>query len=102
MPESPTANSHDPRPTKKQLRYLKILAEQRGQSFIYPTTVAKASSEIDRLRNVARTPKREVAQERREIADDLATTRRDGVRVRGDEVHGHNSPARWSTAEDDR
>jgi hypothetical protein len=36
-------------PTPKQLRYLRVLAEQTGTTFIPPTSTVEASSEIDRL-----------------------------------------------------
>jgi hypothetical protein len=36
-------------PTPKQLRYLRVLAEQTGTTFTPPTSSAEASREIDRL-----------------------------------------------------
>jgi hypothetical protein len=38
------------KPTAKQLRYLRDLANSRGQTFRYPETRAQASAEIRRLR----------------------------------------------------
>jgi hypothetical protein len=36
-------------PTPKQLRYLRVLAEQTGTTFTPPTSSVEASREIDRL-----------------------------------------------------
>jgi hypothetical protein len=36
-------------PTPRQLRYLRVLAEQTGTTFTPPTSSAEASREIDRL-----------------------------------------------------
>jgi hypothetical protein len=88
-----------PRPTAKQLHYLKTLAAQRGQSFTYPHTSAQASREIDRLQRAPRTPRADVARERRQITDDMATKRGDAARVRDDETTGHGSNARWARTE---
>jgi hypothetical protein len=54
------------KPTTKQLRYLRDLANSRGQTFRYPQTRAEASAEIRRLR--ARRPDSRLARavERRE------------------------------------
>ena len=38
------------KPTPKQLRYLKRLAERTGGTFAYPQTKAEASREIERLK----------------------------------------------------
>lgn len=38
------------KPTGKQLRYLRQLAERTGQTFTYPRTSRQASAEIDRLK----------------------------------------------------
>ena len=40
-------------PTAKQLRYLRSLAAQRGESFSYPAFAAEASAEIERLKTAA-------------------------------------------------
>ena len=41
-------------PTPKQLRYLRVLAEQTGTTFTPPTSSAEASREIDRLATLKR------------------------------------------------
>ena len=50
----------DRAPSAKQLRYLRGLAEQRGESFAYPQTAAEASAEIERLKS-RRTGSRSIA-----------------------------------------
>jgi hypothetical protein len=97
MPDpTPTNAAAGRKPTAPQLAYLKDLAAQRGQSFAYPTTAAEASREINRLRGIRRTPRADVARERRQIADDMATRRGDGARVRDSEITGYGSNCRWS------
>ncbi len=60
---------NDPRrerkPSAKQLRYLRHLAERCGESFAYPASVAEASAEIERLKGRRRTP---AAERREEVA----------------------------------
>ncbi len=81
-------------PSAKQLRYLRNLALQRGESFIYPHTAAEASAEIDRLK--ARRPDSYIERciERDQISRDMAS-RGDAAAVRGSEISGYGSSARW-------
>ena len=53
------------KPSVKQLRYLRVLAERCGESFVYPATRAEASAEIERLKGRRRSDPRE---RRREVA----------------------------------
>jgi hypothetical protein len=86
---------HHKKPTSKQLRYLRSLAERCGESFAYPATAAQASAEIERLKGRGRTPRadrrREVAEVRRAMAERGA----DAAAVRPDEVGGYGSSATW-------
>jgi hypothetical protein len=82
------------RPTDRQLRFLKSLAEQTGTSFAYPKTRRQASREIERLvelKNSGHTdsPVRVEADERSLV---YATA------VADDEVSGYGSTATWSKA----
>jgi hypothetical protein len=86
--------SHQRPPTQRQLRYLRSLAAQRGESFAYPRTAAQASTEIERLKARPRLS-RNVRR-----ADDLAVSR--AMAARGDaaavsdaEITGYGSSARW-------
>ena len=84
------------KPTPRQLRYLRSLAERTGQTFTYPKTFADASREIGRLKQVRPETRVERRIERKEIADQLATGPADSARVRDDEISGHGSSATWA------
>lgn len=83
------------KPTSSQLRYLRSLAERCGESFAYPTTIAEASAEIDRLKNRKRTSsadrRREVTQVRRAMGERGG----DSAKVRPVEITGYGSGATW-------
>jgi len=97
MPEpTPRSAAAAPKPTARQLAFLKDLAAQRGQSFAYPATAAEASREISRLRKLRRTARADVAREHRQIADDIATRPGDDARVRDTEITGYGSNCQWS------
>jgi hypothetical protein len=73
------------RPTAKQLRYRRALAEQTGTTF---TTKREANEAIDQLRHRAAEPPGERRRQRREVSDDLA--RPDSASsVRRDEMAGY-------------
>jgi hypothetical protein len=81
-------------PSAKQLRYLRNLATQRGESFAYPRTAAQASGEIERLKG----RRRSSVAERRAERDDVsrAMSQRGGAAaVREAEIEGYGSSARW-------
>ena len=84
------------KPTPRQLRYLKSLAERTGQTFTYPHTFADAGREIDRLKGVRPESRAERRIERKDIADQLATGPVDSARVREDEISGRESSATWA------
>jgi len=90
----------DPRraskPTPKQLRLLRELALERGESFAMPRTRAQASSEISRLRSRKRTGYADVRRERLDISRALATERGGATSIRLTEVVGYGSSARWA------
>jgi hypothetical protein len=86
----------EPRPTAKQLAYLRSLANRGGQTFAYPRTAAQASREIRRLQNAQPSSRAERAVERKQIADAIAAGPDDASRVRDSEIHGYGSNCRWS------
>jgi hypothetical protein len=102
MPTPPTAQptasrrSSGPPPTKAQLKFLRDLATQRGETFAVPRTTAEASREIERLKSRRRTSASDLRRERRQISDDMATRRGDDARVRDSEVTGYGSSATWN------
>jgi hypothetical protein len=93
---SPQSQSpaHGSRPSAKELRYLRNLALQRGESFTYPSTAAQASAEIDRLKRRKRGSYVERQIERKQVRRDLAWFG-DAAAVRGSEIVGYGSSARW-------
>ena len=88
-----------PKPTRKQLSYLRTLAEQTGTTFTPPATRAQASREIERLKALPASSRAERGRERRAVEDALA---RDvpASSVRPHETSGHGSTARWAHADE--
>lgn len=84
----------DRAPSTKQLRYLRGLAEQRGESFTYPQTAAEASAEIERLKS-RRTGSRLDRQLDRIAISRAMAERGDSAAVAEDEIVGYGSSARW-------
>lgn len=87
------------RPTAKQLRYLRQLAQRTGQTFAYPHTSREASREIARLKHAERdcdrlleadTAYRERLEIRRQV-----TNLTDAAAVQPFELTGHGASATW-------
>jgi hypothetical protein len=80
------------RPSDRQLRFLKSLAEQTGTSFTYPETRGHASREIERL----------IELKDSGVTDSLLRVEADerslvyATAVADDEVSGYGSTASWS------
>lgn len=81
-------------PTAKQLRYLRTLAEQRGESFAHPHSAAEASAEIERLKGRRRGSRVERRIEREQVSRAMAA-RGGAAAVRDSEIVGYGSSARW-------
>jgi hypothetical protein len=91
------------KPTAKQQRYLRVLAEQTGSTFVRPTTIRHASAEIKRLKELlhsdkpdAQLQRGDAEREKRQVQDDLAAGAHDAVRYAPNEVSGYGSSARWT------
>ena len=82
------------RPTARQQRYLRSLAQKTGTSFIPPATKTQASREIKRLKKLAASPRHEREGEQRAVSERLAPGT-SAARVRKDEVSGYGSTATW-------
>lgn len=78
----------DDRPTAKQQRYLRTLAEQTGTSFTPPQTKTEASREIDRLRKLTTSPRHERSQDRRTVSE---AVRGDAATPRAEEIVGYSA-----------
>ena len=98
MPDPRTTSGGEPKPTGKQLAFLRRLAERTGQTFSYPRTRAEASAEINRLCRQPATPRADRVRERRQVADDLVTRTGGATRIRQSEIDGYGSTATWGTA----
>lgn len=86
---------HDSKPTARQLRYLRQLAEQTGTTFIPPATRHQASREIERLRQRAPSALFQRREDRQAVSRGFVTQRPAGS-VRDDEISGYGSGARWA------
>jgi hypothetical protein len=84
------------KPSRRQLSYLKALADRTGQTFTYPQTSQQASAEINRLKQTKPSSRTERYLERKLIADQIATGPIDSARVREDEISGRGSNCQWS------
>jgi hypothetical protein len=84
------------KPTPRQLRYLRTLAEQTGTTFTTPRSVAQASRLIEEMQQRKRTPRRDVQRERVAVSHDMATRRGDAAQITPDELSGYGSSATWT------
>ena len=82
----------DDRPTAKQQRYLRTLAEQTATSFTPPQTKAEASRQINRLKALKASPRHERDRDRRAVSE---AVRGDAATPRADEIVGYGSSATW-------
>ena len=83
------------RPSPRQLRLLRTLAVERGQTFAVPHTTAEASREIARLTAHRPSTRTEAMVDRREVSRDLARTG-DAASPRPEEIVGYGASARWA------
>jgi hypothetical protein len=89
-------SEHQPnKPSAKQLRYLRDLADRCGESFTYPTTVAEASAEIERLRGRRRSTRADRRREVAEVRRAMASCGGDAAATRSAEIVGYGSSATW-------
>lgn len=86
--------AHTDRPSPKQQRYLRSLAEKTGTTFTSPRTRGEASREIARLQQLKASPRHERSEDRKAVDEGLERRGGDAA-VRRDEVCGYGSSARW-------
>jgi len=86
---------HLKKPSAKQLRYLRSLAERCGESFTYPASAGQASAEINRLKARRRTPRADRRREVAEVRRAMASRGGDAAAVRPPEIGGYGSSATW-------
>jgi hypothetical protein len=83
------------RPTPKQLRLLRTLAVERGETFAVPRTKAEAGGEIARLKARDRSARSEAALDRREVSHNLARTG-DAATPHSHEIVGYGASTGWA------
>ena len=79
----------DDRPTAKQQRYLRALAQQTGRTFVFPKTKHEASREIDRLKQATRVTRGDRLAEREPVAPHCTS-------AVAQPTTGYGSTARWA------
>jgi hypothetical protein len=82
------------RPTARQLRYLRRLAELTGTSFTTPATRRQASQQIERLKQRSRSAGFERREDRQAVSRGLAQDQ-PASSVRDDEISGYGGNASW-------
>jgi Domain of unknown function (DUF4326) len=93
---SSTSQRSPIKPTPKQLRYLRTLAERTGTTFTTPRSIGEASRMIEAMKQRKRTFRSDVQRERREVSQDITAHRGDAAQVRRDELSGYGSTATWT------
>jgi hypothetical protein len=96
----PTSQGPD-KPTAKQLRYLRALANRRGQTFTYPLTEAQASAEIQRLLAIPADTHADRAVERERLQREVELPA-DATAVAHEEITGHGASAHWTHTREPR
>jgi hypothetical protein len=92
-PDQEATMAHKP-PTRRQINYLKALAERTGQTFPWPASSAAASREIKRLKTIRPSSAPERAIER--FGDTQAIeAAQDAAAIHGFEVVGYGSSCTW-------
>ena len=84
------------KPTRKQLKYLRVLADKTGTSFAYPKTIDDASVEIERLKALPRSGRGDQRRERRDVQRAMQERPDDATAIRARDVRGYGSSARWT------
>ena len=89
------------KPTPKQLRYLRQLAERTATTFAMPTDIEQASAEITRLLKLTPSSRADRTREKRAVQRDLAERPDDATAIRSTDVVGYGSSTRWAHRPDD-
>lgn len=94
---TPVGQGSQRQPTKPQLRLLRELALERGETFATPRSFAQADAEIKRLKPRRRMHRADRYREDRAVGYDMATGRGGANAVDHDyETRGWGSSARWA------
>jgi len=94
---TPPPSPAEPRPTSRQLAYLRTLAQRTGQTFTWPSTRSAAGSEIRRLEMLPSANQVDREMERHDWAAEVAAREANcDVPIRPDELDGYGSRTTWS------
>ncbi len=85
------------KPTPRQLRYLRALAERSGTTFTPPATKAQASREIDRIKRLKQLTSIERRVEQSHVYSDRERVLAASA-VKAREITGYGSTAKWANA----
>lgn len=91
-PQEPQVILNHAPPTRKQLSYLRSLAQRAGQTFVVPRTRAQASNEIRRLKAVRSSGFAFAELEAETVA---RVAHLDTALVRPDEIAGYGADCGW-------
>ena len=94
---TPTPSPAEPRPSSRQLAYLRALAQRTGQTFTWPATCGAASREIRRLETAPPVSQVDREMERHDWAAEAAAREVNcDVPIRPHELDGYGSSTTWS------
>jgi hypothetical protein len=84
------------KPTPRQLKYLRSLAERTGTTFTMPGSIGEAGRLIEQMQQRKPTPRDDLQRERHQVTKDMATRRGDAAQVTPEELAGYGSSATWT------
>jgi hypothetical protein len=95
-PTHPNTGQPKP-PTARQLRYLRVLALERGVTFPQPRSRAEASSQIAAIRAMPPDSRSDADGDLEDVVAEMqAANHHDAAHVRDDEITGYGAHAHWA------
>lgn len=85
----------DAKPSGAQLRRLRQLAQETGETFGYPSSVGEAGAEIARMEGRPVSSGIEEWMDRVPVRSKVARGARDAASVRGSEIEDYGSRCHW-------
>ena len=83
------------KPSAKFIQTLKNMSEERGVTFVPPTTIGQARAQFRALKEIPRLDPIERRREDKTIREEVAVDTY-GLAFREDEIGGYGSSAHWS------
>ncbi len=84
------------KPSPRQLRYLRTLAERTGTTFANPRSIGEAGRLIEQMEQRKPTRRDDFEREHHQVSEDMATGRGDAAQVTPEELSGYGSSATWT------